>query len=95
MRKAPCISPPRLRCKKPLTNPGGVRVVIISLAPSLQQGGIFEMTDKTFDTIPREVIELGSKLTAAELRCVIDMLKANLYGDAAGKCQPKDAEKEI
>lgn len=53
------------------------------------------MTDKTFDTIPREVIELGSKLTAAELRCVIDMLKANLYGDAAGKCQPKDAEKEI
>lgn len=32
------------------------------------------MTDKTFDTIPREVIELGSKLTAAELRCVIDML---------------------
>ena len=55
----------------------------------------FEMTDKNFDTIPREVIELGSKLTAAELRCVIDMLKANLYGDAAGKCQPKDAEKEI
>ena len=53
------------------------------------------MTDKTFDKIPREVIELGSKLTAAELRCVIDMLKANLYGDAAGKCQPKDAEKEI
>lgn len=48
------------------------------------------MTDKTFDTIPREVIELGSKLTAAELRCVIDMLKANLYGDVAGKCQPKD-----
>lgn len=51
MRKAPCISPPRPRCKKPLTNPGGVRVVIISLAPALQQGGIFEMTDKTFDTI--------------------------------------------